>query len=102
MAPPHSSSVFHAEIRHPGGPILPEPARRIATQLPAPRTFESAPLTVSSAHGNSGYASIAAAAGDPSQQPDQDVCKPITRLEILSRKKLTGIYGDWLEGYPKP
>ncbi|KAL5227266.1 hypothetical protein ABZP36_015531 [Zizania latifolia] len=97
------SYVSAQEIHHPRGPVLSESiVRTIAPKPTPPRMFEYVmPPVASFAHDNSGgYSSIAVEpVSDPSSQHPP---RKLTRLVILSRNKMTGIYDDWLEGYPKP
>ncbi|XP_062182433.1 zinc finger CCCH domain-containing protein 1-like [Phragmites australis] len=92
----HASAAEAAGIRYPGGPRLVEPARRSAT--PPARAFSPGPAAAGATRGGSGsYAPGTARAFSPvPAAAGQDDAK-VTRLELLSRRKLSGVYGDWPE-----
>jgi hypothetical protein len=68
-------------------PKVSEPAARRSATPPA-RAFSV---------GSSIYGPATAAFPPDSDAAGQGKAKP-TRLELLSRKKMSGIYGDWPEG----
>ncbi|EEC70029.1 hypothetical protein OsI_00603 [Oryza sativa Indica Group] len=93
------------------------PARR-SVAVTVPRTFVSVPPVApppphyrvnnnSSSSSRYNAASMAAAAPPAAsdanlvaqQPPPEQGGRKMTRLEMLSLKKMTGIYGDWLEGF---
>ncbi|XP_062208777.1 zinc finger CCCH domain-containing protein 1-like [Phragmites australis] len=84
-----------AEMRYLVGPRMVEQARRNVT--PPARAF-SPRSAVGTSHGGSSYAmgSTARAFSPVPAAAGQDDAK-VTRLELLSRRKLSGIYGDWPE-----
>ncbi|KAF8663108.1 hypothetical protein HU200_055705 [Digitaria exilis] len=94
----HASAAEVAEMRYPGGPRSVEhalrnapPSARAALLMPAPSG--GAPRGSSSGS----YAPAAARAfPTPVAATGEDDVK-LSRLELLSRKKTTGIYGDWPE-----
>lgn len=93
------------------------PARR-SVAVTVPRTFVSVPpvapppppphyrVNNSSSYNAASMAAAAPAASDANlvaqQPPPEQGGRKMTRLEMLSLKKMTGIYGDWLEGYEHP
>ncbi|KAF0920395.1 hypothetical protein E2562_034851 [Oryza meyeriana var. granulata] len=101
--------VFDAEIRQGSRLSMSseQPARR-SVAVTVPRTFDPVPTVAPPSRGNKnigyGASSMAAAASDhPADHPPPDQeGRKLTRLEILSRKKMTGIYGDWLDGEEEP
>ena len=82
-------------MRYLVGPRMVEQARRNVT--PPARAFS--PLSaVGTSHGGSSYAmgSTTRAFSPVPAAAGQDDAK-VTRLELLSRRKLSGVYGDWPE-----
>ncbi|OEL25170.1 hypothetical protein BAE44_0013816 [Dichanthelium oligosanthes] len=91
----HASAAEVAEMRYPGGPRSVEHALRNAP--PLARAAYS-PGCRSSSSSSSSYAPAATRAfpSAPAAAVGEDGRK-LTRLELLSRKKMRGIYGDWPE-----
>lgn len=93
------SCVSGAEMRYPGGPRSVEHALRNAP--PFARASFSPGGTARSSSTTSSYAPAAAARAFPSALPPPapvgEDGRKLSRLEILSRKKTRGIYGDWPE-----
>uniref|UniRef100_A0A0D9UXE2 C3H1-type domain-containing protein n=1 Tax=Leersia perrieri TaxID=77586 RepID=A0A0D9UXE2_9ORYZ len=106
---PHVSA---AEIRQ-GSRLsyssMTEPPARANMAVTVPRTFISVPsmappplpYVVHNNNGNGGDGYGGLSMMPPAHQPEQEGRK-LTRLEILSRKKMSGIYGDWMDGYVSP
>ncbi|CAL4958532.1 unnamed protein product [Urochloa decumbens] len=93
----HASAAEVAEMRYPGGPRSVEHALRNAP--PYARAAFAPGGAARSCSSTSSYAPAAAARAYPSAPPvpiGEDGRK-LSRLELLSRKKMSGIYGDWPE-----
>lgn len=84
-------------MRYPGGPRSVEHALRNAPPSARAALFMPAP-SGGAPRGSSSYAPAAARAfpSPPDAETGEDGRK-LSRLELLSRKKTSGIYGDWPE-----
>ncbi|KAL6627333.1 hypothetical protein ACP70R_031059 [Stipagrostis hirtigluma subsp. patula] len=97
----HVSAAEVAEMRFAGGPRQVEHARRSATPPGAGRAYSPGGAAVPATSRGSGsiYALLATARAFPPAAPAaaaQGEAK-VSRLELLSCKRVGGIYGDWPE-----
>ncbi|KAL6647647.1 hypothetical protein ACP70R_015084 [Stipagrostis hirtigluma subsp. patula] len=88
----HVSAAEVAEMRFAGGPRQAEHARRSATP----------PGRASSRAGGTCYAPAAARPLPPAPAVAAPGEAKVTPLELLSRKKLAGVYGDWYTAITNP
>ncbi|CAO2208861.1 unnamed protein product [Urochloa humidicola] len=93
----HASAAEVAEMRYPGGPRSVEHALRNAP--PYARAAFAPAGAARSCSSTSSHAPAAAARAFPSAPPAPigEDGRKLSRLELLSRKKTSGIYGDWTE-----
>ncbi|CAO2193887.1 unnamed protein product [Urochloa humidicola] len=94
----HASAAVVAEMRYPGGPRSVEHALRIAS--PYARAAFAPGGAARSCSSTSSYAPAGAAARAYPSAPPAPVGEDggkFSRLELLSRRKTSGIYGDWPE-----
>ncbi|WVZ72511.1 hypothetical protein U9M48_020957 [Paspalum notatum var. saurae] len=87
----HATAAEIAEMRYPGGPRSVEHALR-NSRAPSPLPAAAGPSRSSSS--STSYAPPPRAFAFPSVPAIEDGRK-VSRLELLSGKKLGGIYGDW-------
>ncbi|KAJ1282357.1 hypothetical protein BS78_03G045600 [Paspalum vaginatum] len=92
----HATAAEIAEMRYPGGPRSVEHALRNSR---APSPLPAAVGASRSSSSSSSYAPPRAFAfpSVPAAAPVVEDGRKVSRLELLSRKNMRGIYGDWPE-----